>query len=176
MSTERPIVLDASVAITLLLDEPEAPMIASALTRWEAVGRRIVVPGHFWLELLNRLGRVRGVTGARILAAIHHVDSIGPDTVELTRPMLLQIVDRMERHRLTAYDAGYLVLAESVDAELATLDATLAVAAGQRTITFGNEHRLHEPPAAYQREVTWPSYKGVSAYLSKLRADALAAR
>jgi len=107
---------------------------------------------------------------------MHRLDTLGLETVETGRPLLLHAIDRIERHGLTAYDAMYLVLAESIDANLATFDRQLAAAAGPRAITFDESHGLHEPPAVYERDVTWPSYKGASAYLAKLRAEALAER
>ena len=67
-----------------------------------------------------------------------------------------------------------LALAETVDGQLATLDRTLASAAGSRAILFGDGRRLHETPAAHEHDVTWPNYKHASAYLSRLRAETLA--
>ena len=69
----------------------------------------------------------------------------------------------------------YLALATAHGAQLATLDRTLAAAAFD-PITFDGSHRLHETPAVYEHDVTWPRYKEASAYLAKLRAEALAAR
>jgi len=171
-----PVVIDASVAIARLLDEPEASEIAKALARWVAEGRRLVVPSLFWLEVLNRIRRVPETTGERMIAAVHRLNSFDLETVEAAPPMLLQIIDRIERHRLTPYDAAYLVLAENVGGQLATLDRTLAAAAGSRAITFGDDRRLHDAPAVDEHDVTWPNYKEASAYLAKLRTEALAGR
>ena len=176
MTAQPPVVIDASVAIARLLGEPEAPEIARALAQWVAEGRRLIVPAYFWLEVVNRIGRVPETTGERMIAAIHRLDSFDLESVESAPPMLLQIIDRIERHRLTAYDAAYLVLAENVGGQLATLDRTLAAAAGSRAITFGDGRRLHDAPAIHEHEVTWPNYKKASAYLAKLRTEALAGR
>ena len=176
MTAQPPVVIDASVAIARLLGEPEAPEIARALAQWVAEGRRLIVPAHFWLEVVNRIGRVPETTGERMIAAIHRLDSFGLESVESAPPMLLQIIDRIERHRLTACDAAYLVLAENVGGQLATLDRTLAAAAGSRAITFGDGRRLHDAPAVHEHDVTWPNYKKASAYLAKLRMEALAGR
>ena len=176
VSGQPPVVIDASVAIARLLDEPEAPEIMRALARWVAEGRRLIVPAHFWLEVLNRIRRVPETTGERMVAAIHRLNSFDLETAESTPPMLLQIIDRIERYGLTPYDAAYLVLAEDVGGQLATLDRDLAAAAGSRAITFGDDHRLHDAPAVYEHDVTWPNYKEASAYLAKLRMEALAGR
>ena len=174
--TDRPVVIDSSVALALLLDEPEAPVVERTLGSWTRDGRSRVVPSHFWLEVVNRLGRVSTLSGGKMLAAIHRLDTVGLETVEPGRALLLHVIDRVERHGLAAYDAMYLVLAESIDAELATFDRELAAAAGPRAISFDEGHGLHETPPAYERDVTWPSYKGVSGYLAKLRSEALAER
>ena len=175
MST-RAVVIDASVAIAIVLDEPAGLRAEQILRGWVAGERPIFVPGHFWLEVVNTLGKAHGAGGQRVLAAVHRMDAFGLQTLELDRPQLLQVIDRVERLRLSACDAMYLVLAESLDAELATLDRELAAAAGPRSITFDEAHGLHEASAVYERDVTWPSYRGASAYLAKLRAEALAER
>lgn len=174
--SDQPVVIDASVVICLLLGEPQAPIVTQALGDWVSEERPLVVPAHFWLEVVSRLSREPLMKGVDVLASIHRLDTFGFETVELGRPILLQVIDRVERFRLTAYDAVYLAVAEYHDAELATFDRALTAAAGRRAITFNDEHRLNEPPAVYEHEVTWPRYKEASAYLAKLRAETLAAR
>jgi predicted nucleic acid-binding protein len=170
------VVIVASVALALILDEPEAPDVSRVLRRWSEEGRSLHVPGHFWLEIINRLRDVPGASGEWILAIVHRLESMGLETVEPTRPLILLTIDRLERHRLTAYDALYLALAETLDARLATFDAALASASGLRAISIDGDHRLHDPDRPYEGSVTWPRYRKVSAYLADLRAEALAAR
>jgi predicted nucleic acid-binding protein len=172
----RAVVIDASVAVAVVLDEPVGLRAEQTLRGWVAGERQMFVPSHFWLEVVNTLGKAQSAPGQRVLAAVHRLDMFGLQTMEPDRPLLLQVIDRVERLGLTAFDAMYLVLAESLDAELLTLDRRLAAAAAPRAITFDEGHGLHEPPAVYEHDVTWPSYKGASAYLAKLRAEALAER
>ena len=176
MTARPPIVLDASVVLARLLKEPEAPEIVQAFASWVADRRPLLVPAHFWLEVINRVRRVAGTNGERMLATVHRLDSFGIQTVESSRPMLIQVIDRVERHGLTPYDAMYLALAETVDGQLATLDRPLARVAGSRAITFGDGRRLHDAAAVYEHDVTWPNYQHASAYLARLRAEALAGR
>ncbi len=176
MALSRPIVIDASVVLALILDEPEGADVERAMRSWVATRRPLIVPSQFWLEVFNRLIRLPGASGRSVLAALHRLDTFGLVTEQPDRPWLLRVLDLTERHRLTAYDAGYLALAERMDAELASLDRDLIAAAGERAVVFGRDHRIHEEPAWYEREVTWPAYKGVSAYLASLRAEALAGR
>ncbi len=176
MTQFRAVVIDASVAVAVVLDEPAGVRADQALRAWIAGERPMFVPGHFWLEVVNTIGKAHRAPGQRVLAAVHRLDALGLQTLEPDRPLVLQVIDRVERLRLSAYDAMYLVLAERLDAELATLDRELAAAAGHRAITFDEGHGLHEPPAVYEHDVTWPSYKAASAYLARLRAEALAER
>jgi predicted nucleic acid-binding protein len=172
MSEPAPIILDASVAVAVIRDEPEAASIRAALRRWSVSRRSLVAPSVFWLEVVNALARGQRQVGADTLHAVHELDELGIATVDLDRPQLLLTIDHVERYGLTAYDAAYLALAERLDGDLATLDRALAAAAGPRAISFDERHRLSESPAFYEHEVTWPNYKGASAYLAKLRAEA----
>lgn len=172
MRESPPVILDASVAVAVIRDEPQAASIRAALRRWSVSQRTQVVPSVFWLEVVNALTRGQLHAGSDVLHAVHELDELGIVTVDLDRPQLVLTIDYVERFRLTAYDASYLALAERLDGEVATLDRRLAAAAGPRAISFDERHLLSEPPAAYEREVTWPSYKGASAYLAKLRAEA----
>jgi predicted nucleic acid-binding protein len=171
MNEPRPVVVDASVAVAILRKEPEGAAAVSLISQWTRDGARMVVPSHFWLEVVNALvGRHRW-PGADILQSIHDLDRLRVETVDLDRASVVLVIDVCERHRLTAYDAAYLALAVALDGSLMTLDARLRMAAGTRAIHLGPA-RLSEVPAVYEHPVTWPMYKGASAYLAKLRAEA----
>jgi predicted nucleic acid-binding protein len=168
----RALVVDASVAVSIILKEPEAEEAALLVARCTSSGGQVFVPGHFWLEVVNALLRRQKWDGARVLQAIHALDDLQFEAVELDRASIVLTIDLGERHGLTAYDAGYLALAESINADLATFDAALRSAAGARAIHIGPA-RLAEATTPYEHEVTWPAYKGASAFLAKLRAEAV---
>lgn len=174
--TQRPVVIDASIALAIALQEPRAERAIRAIRAWSLARRERVVPSQFWYELVNGLGRRHGFTGQQILDAVYQTERFGLRTINPDRGTLMLVIDRVERLGLSSYDALYLAVAESLKADLATFDRQLAAAAGPRAITFDESHGLHEPPAVYECDVTWPSYKGASAYLAKLRAEALAER
>ena len=137
-----------------------------------AGGAEVLVPGHFWLEIVNVLGRRYRHPPARVVSDVHRLDEFEIRTVEIDRPQLLLTIDRIARFGLTAYDAVYLALAESLDAALLTLDGRLIGAAGLRAIRAG-PHRLAEEPARYRTDTAriWAEY---GAYLAELRGKALA--
>jgi predicted nucleic acid-binding protein len=163
--------MDASVAVAIVRNEPEGVAAAASIAQSTRDGSRIVVPSHFWLEVANTLIRRRHWPGAQVLQAVHELDNLQPETVELHRGMLILTIDTSERYGLTTYDATYLALAISVEGTLLTLDAELHAAAGHRAHPSG-PIRLSETPAVYEHDVTWPNYKGASAFLAKLRAEA----
>ena len=171
MNPPPPIVVDASIAIAIVLEEPGGSDAEGVITRQTRAGGRVVVPSHFWLEVTNPLITRRRWSGADVLRAVHTLDSFRFETVELDRALLVLTLDGSERYGLTMYDAAYLALANSLDGALLTLDVALRAAGGPRVVAIGPA-RLSETPAAYERVVTWPNYKGASAFLAKLRAEA----
>lgn len=169
------LVIDASVAVAWVSVEEHTPMILGAVRDWSRNGTRLVVPRAFWWEVVNALAVGHRFSGVEVLEAVHELETLEIESRDLDRASLLLTISTVERFRLSAYDAMYLVLAESLDAPVATLDRALARAAGSRARYLGPGdpgHRLSEPPAVYEHAVTWPNYKGASAYLAKLRAEA----
>lgn len=171
MIEPRQVVIDASVAVAIIRNEPEGPRAAALIDRWTQDGARIVVPSHFWLEVTNALQRRHGWVGAAVFEAIHVLDRMAFDTLELDRAILLSAIDLSERHGLSSYDAMYLALAEALGGSLLTLDRRLRAAAGPRAASLDGR-RISESVATYEHTVTWPNYKGASAFLAKLRAEA----
>ena len=129
-SSAGPLVIDASVGVPFVHDEPASMEVSRLVHASRRAGRRLIVPPLFWLEVLNVLGRRYRLAPDVLLEALAELDAAGIETVELDRPMLLLALDAVARHGLSAYDAAYLALAEAADAELLTADAALAAAAG----------------------------------------------
>lgn len=167
-----PVVLDASAAIPLVHAEPETESWWSVADRWVVERRPIVVPSHFWLECTNTLLRRHRYDGAAVIEALYALDDVVRETIEIDRATVLLALDRAERFALTAYDAAYLALAETLDAELATMDHALARAAGERHVRRPGSPRVSDTSAPYGKppRVAWPDYAEAAAYLSRLRA------
>jgi predicted nucleic acid-binding protein len=170
------IVLDASIAVTRLQRQSGVTDVNVRLRGWLADGTRLIVPASFWLEVSNSLIRRHRVRGALLIEAVHDLDDLGLETIDLDRPLLLLAIDRAERFGLTTYDAAYLALAETLDARLYSTDRELLGAAGSRGLGLNDEteHGLSEVRAPYgvEHRPTWPDYGGASSYLAQLRAEA----
>ena len=171
-----PVVIDASVVFTLVLREPKASWVRGWMATLEQDGAALLAPAHLWLEVVNALQRRHRWDSAEVLGALRAIDGMGIATVTLDRATLLTTNDLAERHRLSAYDAGYLATAIACDARLATLDRALAAAAGSRlepAFTADGPHAVGERAATYESPVTWPSSPDAADYLATLRRRAL---
>ncbi len=166
--------LDASVAIPYVHSEDVSPAVRRWLVRWMAAGSTLIVPHHFWLEVVNSLARRHRHEGVSILEAVHELRRLPIETVELDEPAIVLVIDATERYGLTAYDAQYVALAEQLDVPLVTLDRRLAAAAGSRTIDpigpLPGFSKTRAPSGSPAR-VTWPDYAGAASYLASLRAE-----
>ena len=167
--TPRPLVVDASVAIAICIEEPGFHRAVSLIRDRDVGGAKILAPAFFWLEILNVLIRRYHQPPELVLQSIVDLENLGLTSVELDRPQVLLALDAMGRHGLAAYDAAYLALAESVDGEVLTFDRRLAAAAGARALTVLGPRAVEEAPALYQS--SWASWPGAAAYLKKLRAQ-----
>ncbi len=169
-----PIVLDASAVIALIRSEPAGASIASRLDAHRGRAGRLLVPDHFWIEVTNVFVRRFGADPEEVVEMLRDIDEFSVESVRLDRALVLGAIDLQHRHRLSAYDAMYLALAEAEDARLLTLDRRLAEAAGERAVRLDGTppRRLAEEPAAYGRAaMDWGRF---GPYLARLRADAAA--
>lgn len=183
--TREQIVVDASVAIALVHDEPHSEAIRAALASWLAEDVELVVPDHFWLEVVNPLARRHGYDSRRLLEALRELDELPISTIETMRPQVIVSITLMDRFGLTAYDAVYVALAQTLAARLATTDTILLRAAGDLGLDprtgpgLDRGPRLSEESAPYgqpERPVTWPTWPGAGSYLATLRREAMSGR
>ena len=186
-TTAERLVIDASVGIAHLRDEVGTVAVDGALLAWSRAGASLVVPAIFWIEILNALCRRHRYTAAQAAEALHQLDEIGLETIEADRASHLLIADAVERHRMSAYDAGYLVLAQVLGAPIATLDRNLAAAAGPLGLLIGAPEAVRpdtarrDVPGMRETRETYapddspsslPDYAGLGAYLGELRRQA----
>lgn len=125
------LVLDASVALGWLIDDPPSAY-AMRVQRLILDGARPVVPVHWHLEIANALlsagrrGILRRPAGEIVndmSALMFFIESDGfPDDIK-------SLVELGQRQQLTAYDAAYVALAARRNLPLATQDAAMTAAA-----------------------------------------------
>lgn len=159
------LVIDASAAISLVRGEESGDAIRIVIGR--RASRPLLVPEVFWIEVTNILVRRYGHPMHAVLDAVAELDDLGLRTVQSSRGGLLSSVAVMIEYGLSAYDATYLALAESTNADLLTLDRRVAAAAGDRAVRLdGGEVR--EPRAPYRLE-PWITWDEATEYLAAVR-------
>lgn len=128
------IVIDASVALALVLREPHADTVSRLLEAWEDEGSSLHAPilAHYEIASALTRSRVRDSLSREdteeALAIIAGLGVAFHPPAAGTR--IIEIAADLQRH--SAYDAAYLDLAEQLSAELWTLDGPLARNAAAR--------------------------------------------
>lgn len=122
------LVVDASAMIALLVDTGQKGAWAKAVTDDSALHAPHLMP----VEVAEGLRRLTMVTGSDSELARRAHTRLGDMPVMLhAYPHLVSRVWEL-RANVTAYDAWYVALAESLDAPLITLDRRLIRATGPR--------------------------------------------
>jgi predicted nucleic acid-binding protein len=119
-----PVVVDASVAIDGLLDDP---VVTAAWRSWIEDDRLLLAPPLVWSEVGQAL--LRRMPALDVAIRLEMVEAAGLGTADRGARGAGHAAGLAERHRLSVYDATYLWLAIDVDGALATRDRALARAA-----------------------------------------------
>jgi predicted nucleic acid-binding protein len=122
------VVIDANLLVVLALDDDRAPLVEAKLREWATAGETLHAPALLPYEAASALARAV-VAGSLPAGAIDESWAIVTGVpVRLhaldTRPDVIAMAHRLGRQ--SAYDAAYLVLAQTLDADLWTLDGPLA--------------------------------------------------
>jgi predicted nucleic acid-binding protein len=113
-------VVDASAIAALLFNEPQAAEMAEKLDQ-----ALLIAPALFWFEMasicLKKLALHPDKREA-ILQAYCLLDSFDIEPAEIDHQAVVSLAEQMG---ITTYDASYLWLAQTLSAELVTLDKKL---------------------------------------------------
>jgi predicted nucleic acid-binding protein len=125
-------VIDASATLPWRFADEATPWTEALLDRAET-GEEILVPAHWPLEVANGLlvaQRKGRVTDPQVGEFLEDLAALAIRVIPVAAAAQLPAILRLaEYYRLTAYDAAYLELAQSVGLPLATLDGDLRKAA-----------------------------------------------
>jgi predicted nucleic acid-binding protein len=132
-------VVDASAALPWYFED-ESTLWTDGLLNRLLSGDRIVVPAHWPTEMSNgmlmafRRGRIQAGSSERFWEEL----SALPIEIEppLSPAQAKAVLALAVRHGLTVYDAVYLELAKRKGLALATLDADLAKAAAEESVSL----------------------------------------
>jgi predicted nucleic acid-binding protein len=140
------VVVDATVLVVLVVDDPRAPSASLLMEEWLDAGETIHAPALAPYEVASALTRLvdggllpavrLGEAWAGLMALpvdYHRINDGGERVVRIA----------LELGR-SAHDAAYLALAQDLDADFWTLDRSLARNAG----SSAHRVRLVEPPAS----------------------------
>ncbi|TET54632.1 MAG: PIN domain-containing protein [Anaerolineales bacterium] len=128
-----PICVDASVVIRLVAD-PSDETVRALWEQWDAEGRELVAPTLLLYEVCNVLFQYQktGLMSASAVDAALEAALSLPVELHGGSDLHRSAVDLARRFSLpAAYDAHYLALAESLQAEFWTKDGRLARAVEQ---------------------------------------------
>jgi predicted nucleic acid-binding protein len=120
------LVVDASVAADWVLPDEDSTSADAILHRVAAEGA--VAPGLVWHELRNILlmaARRGRLPEAEVVSSLLRLRRLPLEAVDMAAGGNAGIVTLAARHRLSAYDAAYLSLAQSRALPLATADRAL---------------------------------------------------
>lgn len=126
------VVLEANTLVVLARDRRRAPAVEARLTGWRDEGEDLNAPALLRYEIASALARA-------VVAGQLQPSAVGPAWRHITAvpvtlhplddgPAVVAMTHRLERK--SAYDAAYVVLADTLGAEVWTLDARFARNAG----------------------------------------------
>lgn len=122
------VVIDANLLVALALNDPRAPAVDRHLREWASAGETLHAPELLRYEAANALTRA-------VVAGHLARDHVATAWERFTRVdvQLHPLADgaaaveaALTLERSNAYDAAYVILARTLDAELWTLDGPLA--------------------------------------------------
>jgi len=122
------VVVDANLLVALALNDPRAPLVEDRLRAWRSADESLHAPALLRYEAANALTRVvaAGQLAAESAPVIWERIVAVAVTLHSLDDGAAVIAVAAQLGRQSAYDAAYIALAQSLDAELWTLDGPLA--------------------------------------------------
>jgi predicted nucleic acid-binding protein len=125
----KPVVSDANLAVALLVNLPYSPAAEERVREWKQHGVSLYAPALWPSEVVSSLRKavvIGQITGSDAIKCIEQLIRIGIRIIVPDAAMLARSLWWAERiYQRVAYDAQYLALAESLEAEFWTADIRL---------------------------------------------------
>jgi predicted nucleic acid-binding protein len=134
------VVIDANIAVAVVLPLPYSPQASHQVQRWQKHGTQLVAPTLWGYEVLTSVrkaavGKMISLEEAR--EALDEIFALGVQQVPTAAGFHQNIFEWAVRLNHTqAYDAAYLALAEQLGADFWTADKRLANTAKQLKLTW----------------------------------------
>ncbi|OHB74943.1 MAG: hypothetical protein A2Z34_01445 [Planctomycetes bacterium RBG_16_59_8] len=119
------IVLDASVVLKWFLDEEDSGVALGYLDDYCSGRESIAVPSLLPIEVANALVCNPKIPQEEIEGALQRLGELRLAVCELGIEELQRSVALARRHKITAYDACYLIVAEKLKCDMVTADRKL---------------------------------------------------
>lgn len=136
------VVVDASIAVNLLLTQAYSVQAERYLDGWKSMGEMLFAPGHWYAEIVSALRfavyrHKLDAQDAQLLIDV--LPDLGVRTIEPTPNLLkssLRWAERLGQNK--AYDAQYVALAEQLKAELWSADQRLVHALQSQGVNWAH--------------------------------------
>jgi len=134
------IVVDANITVALFVRLPYSDVVDNLFSLWRRQNVPLYAPSLWPLEVASSLRKavaVKQVSEEDALQALARLERLGVQVIAADTSLLRSSLTWARKlNQFVAYDAQYLALAESLEAELWTADKRLAGAARSIGTTF----------------------------------------
>jgi len=129
VAKEKKLVVDASVVLAVILNEPEKPELVSITE-----GATLLAPGCLSWEVCNAFSAMLKQKRMGLSVASKALSIFGKIPIQEMEISFVDALELCDRHDIHAYDAYYLHLAKRSSLTLLTLDRRMAEVAEKENI------------------------------------------
>jgi predicted nucleic acid-binding protein len=119
------IVLDASIILKLIFEERDAPQALQLMENHITGEEKIAAPELLYYELANVLATKVAIPVKDASSALAEIFNLEIETFTLGVEEFLSSISVSRKHKITVYDASYMILAERLSCNFITADAQL---------------------------------------------------
>lgn len=118
-------VLDASIILKLIFEERDTPLALQLREKHITGEEKIATPELLYYELANVLATKVLLSVKDASAALAEIFSLEFETFTLGEEEFLASISVSRKHKISIYDASYVILAERLNCDFVTADVKL---------------------------------------------------